>query len=56
MTQVRRATAQTAQLREELAAFGDFTSPVAYPEHLASPRKLAGLAALHRRRAAAQRA
>lgn len=45
MGQVRRATAQTAELREQLASFGGFTSPVTYP-NTNFARKLAGLAAL----------
>jgi uncharacterized protein (DUF1501 family) len=44
LAQVRRATAQTDQLRQELGAIGDFTSPVAYPESRFA-HKLAGLAA-----------
>jgi uncharacterized protein (DUF1501 family) len=45
MTQVRRATQQTADLREQLAAFGDYTPPVPYP-NTNFARKLSGLAAL----------
>jgi uncharacterized protein (DUF1501 family) len=44
MTQVRRATAQTDQLRTELGGVGDFASPVPYPDDYFSHR-LAGLAA-----------
>ncbi len=44
LAQVRRATAQTDKLRQDLGGIGDFTSPVAYPDtHFA--HKLAGLAA-----------
>lgn len=43
--QVRRATAQTKKLREDLQAFDSFTSPVTYPNS-AFARKLAGLAAM----------
>ena len=42
--QVRKATAQTMQLRHELGGVGDFTSPVPYPDDYFS-HKLAGLAA-----------
>jgi uncharacterized protein (DUF1501 family) len=41
---VRRATAQTDKLRQDLAGVGGFTSPVAYPKTRFS-HKLAGLAA-----------
>jgi uncharacterized protein (DUF1501 family) len=44
LAQVRRATAQTDQLRTELGGVGEFTSPVAYPDNNFS-HKLAGLAA-----------
>ncbi|HET7120981.1 MAG TPA: DUF1501 domain-containing protein [Solirubrobacterales bacterium] len=44
MAQVRRATAQTDKLRQDLGGVGDFSSPVAYPETWFS-HKLAGLAA-----------
>jgi len=44
LAQVRRATAQTDQLRNELGGVGEFTSPVPYPEDHFS-HKLAGLAA-----------
>jgi uncharacterized protein (DUF1501 family) len=44
LAQVRRATAQTDQLRTELGGVGDFTSPVSYPDDYFSHR-LAGLAA-----------
>jgi uncharacterized protein (DUF1501 family) len=44
LAQVRRATAQTDQLRQELGAIGDFTSPVSYPD-TGFGHKLAGLAA-----------
>ena len=43
LSQVRRATSQTNQLRQELDQLGGFTSPVAYPETGFS-HKLAGLA------------
>jgi uncharacterized protein (DUF1501 family) len=47
MTQARRATAQTEQVREDLAAFSSFTSPVAnlYPNTQLSDQ-LSGLAAM----------
>jgi uncharacterized protein (DUF1501 family) len=45
MSQTRRATYQTARLREQLAAFGDYTPPVAYPDNYLAYR-LSGLAAL----------
>jgi uncharacterized protein (DUF1501 family) len=45
MTHVRRATRQTADLREQLASFGSYTPPVAYP-NTNFARKLSGLAAL----------
>jgi uncharacterized protein (DUF1501 family) len=45
MTQARRATHQTARLREELEAFGDYSSPVTYPDNYLGER-LSGLAAL----------
>lgn len=44
LAQVRRATAQTDKLRQELAGVGDLSSPVAYPETWFA-HKLAGLAA-----------
>ena len=44
LTQVRRATAQTDQLRQELGGVGAITSPVTYPKTDFS-HKLAGLAA-----------
>ena len=44
LTQVRRATAQTDKLRQDLGGVGDFTSPVAYPDTNFA-HKLAGLAA-----------
>jgi len=44
MGQVRRATAQTDKLRQDLAGVGEFSSPVAYPDNWFS-HKLAGLAA-----------
>jgi uncharacterized protein (DUF1501 family) len=44
LAQVRRATAQTDQLRQELGAIGDLTSPVTYPDSRFA-HKLAGLAA-----------
>jgi uncharacterized protein (DUF1501 family) len=44
LAQVRHATAQTDQLRQELGAIGDFTSPVTYPQSRFA-HKLAGLAA-----------
>src|SRR5882757_85082 len=43
MQQVRRATAQTEKVREDLGALGDFESPVTYPEGQFA-HKLAGLA------------
>lgn len=43
LLQVRRATRQTEQLREELGALGGFVSPVTYPKGEFS-HKLAGLA------------
>jgi uncharacterized protein (DUF1501 family) len=43
LLQVRRATAQTEQLREELGSLGKFTSPVTYPKGEFA-HKLAGLA------------
>jgi uncharacterized protein (DUF1501 family) len=45
LSQVRKATAQTDQLRTELGGVSDFTSPVAYPEDNYFAHKLAGLAA-----------
>jgi uncharacterized protein (DUF1501 family) len=42
--QVRRATAQTDKLRQDLAGVGEFSSPVAYPDTRFA-HKLAGLAA-----------
>lgn len=44
MSQVRRATAQTDKLRQDLGGVGDFSSPVAYPDTWFA-HKLAGLAA-----------
>ena len=44
MAQVRRATAQTDKLRQDLGDIGGFTSPVAYPDTYFS-HKLAGLGA-----------
>ncbi len=44
LSQVRKATAQTDKLREDLGGLGGFTSPVAYPDTYFS-HKLAGLAA-----------
>lgn len=44
LSQVRRATAQTGKLREDLAGVGDFSSPVTYPDTYFA-HKLAGLAA-----------
>jgi uncharacterized protein (DUF1501 family) len=44
LAQVRRATAQTDKLRQDLNGIGDFTSPVAYPDTRFA-HKLAGLAA-----------
>ena len=44
MSQVRRATAQTDRLRQDLGGVGDFSSPVAYPD-TSFAHKLAGLAA-----------
>jgi uncharacterized protein (DUF1501 family) len=45
LTQVRRATQQTADLREQLSSFDNYTSPVTYPNSTFA-RKLSGLAAL----------
>ena len=45
MQQARKATARTTRLREELRAFEEFTSPVAYPQSRFA-ENLAGLAAL----------
>ncbi|HEY6731289.1 MAG TPA: DUF1501 domain-containing protein [Solirubrobacterales bacterium] len=44
MGQVRRATAQTDKLRQDLEGVGEFSSPVTYPDNWFS-HKLAGLAA-----------
>ncbi|HXQ89017.1 MAG TPA: DUF1501 domain-containing protein, partial [Solirubrobacterales bacterium] len=44
MGQVRRATAQTDKLRQDLEGVGDFSSPVEYPDNWFA-HKLAGLAA-----------
>ena len=44
LAQVRRATAQTDKLRQDLGGIGEFTSPVAYPDTYFA-HKLAGLAA-----------
>ena len=44
LAQVRRATAQTDKLRQDLGGVGEFTSPVAYPDTCFA-HKLAGLAA-----------
>jgi uncharacterized protein (DUF1501 family) len=44
LSQVRRATAQTDKLRQDLDGIGELTSPVAYPDTYFS-HKLAGLAA-----------
>jgi len=44
MAQVRRATAQTDKLRQDLGGIGDFTSLVTYPDTYFA-HKLAGLAA-----------
>jgi uncharacterized protein (DUF1501 family) len=44
LAQVRRATAQTDKLRQDLDGVGEFTSPVAYPNTWFA-HKLAGLAA-----------
>jgi uncharacterized protein (DUF1501 family) len=44
LAQVRRATAQTDKLRQDLNGIGDFTSPIAYPDTRFA-HKLAGLAA-----------
>jgi uncharacterized protein (DUF1501 family) len=43
LAQVRRATAQTDKLRQDLAGVGNFTSPVPYPDTYFA-HKLAGLA------------
>jgi uncharacterized protein (DUF1501 family) len=45
MSQTRRATAQTERLREQLAGFADFNSPVSYPDSTFG-HSLAGLAAM----------
>ena len=45
LTQTRRATLQTAQVREELASFGSITVPASYP-NTELGRQLAGLAAI----------
>jgi uncharacterized protein (DUF1501 family) len=44
LSQVRRATAQTDKLRQDLGGVGKFTSPVTYPDTYFA-HKLAGLAA-----------
>ena len=44
LAQVRRATAQTDKLRQDLGGIGEFSSPVTYPDDWFSHR-LAGLAA-----------
>jgi uncharacterized protein (DUF1501 family) len=44
LSHVRRATAQTDKLRQDLDGIGGFTSPVQYPDHWFA-HKLAGLAA-----------
>ncbi len=44
LAQVRRATAQTDKLRQDLGGIGEFSSPVAYPDTYFA-HKLAGLAA-----------
>jgi uncharacterized protein (DUF1501 family) len=44
LAQVRRATAQTDKLRQDLGGIGEFSSPVTYPDTWFS-HKLAGLAA-----------
>jgi uncharacterized protein (DUF1501 family) len=48
MTQARRAIGQTEQLREQLAGFSSFTSPVAdqYPANTQLSDQLSGLAAM----------
>jgi uncharacterized protein (DUF1501 family) len=48
LTQARRAIGQTEQVREQLGAFSDFTSPVAnlYPAHTGLSDQLSGLAAM----------
>jgi uncharacterized protein (DUF1501 family) len=48
MTQARRAIGQTEQVREQLAGFTNFTSPVAnlYPDDTRLSDQLAGLAAM----------
>jgi uncharacterized protein (DUF1501 family) len=45
LTQTRKATLQTAQVREELATFGSITVPPSYP-NTELGRQLAGLAAI----------
>jgi uncharacterized protein (DUF1501 family) len=48
MTQARRAIGQTGQVREQLGAFSDYTSPVAnlYPNNTGLSDQLSGLAAM----------
>jgi uncharacterized protein (DUF1501 family) len=48
MTQARRAIGQTEQVREQLGAFSDYTSPVAnlYPKNTGLSDQLSGLAAM----------
>jgi uncharacterized protein (DUF1501 family) len=48
MTQARRAIGQTGQVREQLGAFSDYTSPVAtlYPRNTGLSDQLSGLAAM----------
>jgi uncharacterized protein (DUF1501 family) len=48
MTQARRAIGQTGQVREQLGAFNDYTSPVAnlYPNNTGLSDQLSGLAAM----------
>jgi uncharacterized protein (DUF1501 family) len=48
MTQARRAIGQTEQVREQLGAFSDYTSPVAnlYPKSTGLSEQLSGLAAM----------
>jgi uncharacterized protein (DUF1501 family) len=48
MTQARRATGQTEQVRQQLSAFNGYTSPVAnlYPANTQLSRQLSGMAAM----------
>ena len=46
LRKARAATASTARLREQVAPFSSFTSPVAYPTGNDFPRRMAALAAM----------